>query len=225
MWFTSKKIPKEQIESRVFEFKGAVQTCNLEVVKFSLKVLTVDLGDVAKESKFYKEIEDFDDTLTEGGSRRKILYFSFENLLNSLKLKKDTVMSDSVGMPHGFSSPINRKLNNNDLLSFWCNTSELKIHLDDLEIESRVKKFSEFILDENYNKDLLNEIKWHGSELTSDIVSGSKFAGDSPRLKQWEDFSDSIMSFGELSIAQKNIAIEKFREMLKSLPYNNFLKI
>lgn len=61
MWFTSKKIPKEQIESRVFEFKGAVQTCNLEVVKFSLKVLTVDLGQVAKESNYYKEIEEFDD--------------------------------------------------------------------------------------------------------------------------------------------------------------------
>ena len=89
-------------------------------------------------------------------------------------------------------------------------------------MESRVQKFSEFILNEDYNEDALNEIKWHNSDLTSDIVSGSKFAGDSLRLKHWEDFSDSIMSFGRLSIDQKNNAIEKFKGMLKRLPYNNF---
>lgn len=222
MWFSSKKIPKEQIESRLFEFKGAVQTCNLEVVKFSLKVLTVDLGQVAKESNFYKEIEGFDDKLTEGGSRRKVLYYSFENLLNSLKLKKEIILNEIIQMPHGFSCPINRELNNNELMSFWHNTSALKFHLNDLEVESRVQKFSEFILNENYNEDVLNEIKWHKSDLTSDIVSGSEFAGDSPRLKHWEDFSDSIISFGRLSIDQKNNAIEKFKEMLKRLPYNNF---
>ncbi len=222
MWFTSKKIPKEQIESRLFEFKGAVQTCNLEIVKFSLKVLTVDLGQVAKESNYYKEIEDFDDKLTEGGSRRKLLYFSFENLLNSLKIKKDIILNDINQMPHGFSCPINRELDNNNLISFWHNTSDLKFNLNDLEVESRVQKFSEFILNEEYNTDSLNDIKWHKSDLTSDIVSGSEFAGDSPRLKTWEEFSDSVMSFGRLSNEQKYNAIEKFREMLKKLPYNNF---
>ena len=85
-----------------------------------------------------------------------------------------------------------------------------------------MQKFREFILNENYNEEVLNEIKWHISDLTSDIVSGSKFAGNSPRLRHWEDFSDSIMSFGRLSINQKNNAIERFREMLKSLPFNNF---
>jgi hypothetical protein len=222
MWFTSKKIPKEQIERRLFEFKGAVQTCNLGTVKFSLKVLTADLGQVAKESNFYKEIEEFDDKLTEGGSRRKVLYYSFENLLNSLKIKKEIILNDITQMPHGFSCPINRVLENNELMSFWHNVSALKFYLNDLEVESRVQKFSEFILDEDYNADSLNDIKWHKSDLTSDIVSGSEFAGDSPRLKPWEDFSDSIMSFGRLSIDQKNIAIEKFKEMLKRLPYNNF---
>lgn len=222
MWFSSKNIPKEQIESRLFEFKGAVQTCNLEVVKFSLKVLTVDLGQLAKESKFYKEIEEFDDNLTEGGRRRNVLYYSFENLLKSLKLKKEVIINEFIQMPHGFSCPINRELNNNDLLSFWHNASKLKFHLNDLEVESRVQNFSEFILNENYDHDILNEIKWHKSDLTSDIVSGSEFAGDSPRLRQWEEFSDSIETLGKLSNEQKNKAIEKFKEMLKSLPYNNF---
>ena len=222
MWFSSKKIPEEQIESRLFEFKGAVQTCNLEVVKFSLKVLTVDLGQVAKESNFYKEIERFDDKLTEGGSRRKVLYHSFENLLNSLKLKKEIILNEIIQMPHGFSCPINIELNNNELMSFWHNASALKFHLNDLEVESRVQKFSEFILNENYDRDIHNEIKWHKSDLTSDIVSGSEFAGDTPRLRQWEEFSDSIETFGKLSNEQKNKAIEKFKEMLKRLPYNNF---
>ena len=85
-----------------------------------------------------------------------------------------------------------------------------------------MQKFSDFILNQNYDKDIFNDIKWHKSDLTSDIVSGSKFARDSPRLSHWEDFSDSIMSFGKLSIEQKNKAIEKFREMLKTLPYNNY---
>ena len=214
---------KEQIDSRVFEFKGAVQTCNLEVIKFSLKVLTADVEDVAKESKYYKEIVDFDDALTNGGSRRKILYYSFENLLNSLKLKKDTVINDSIEMPHGFSCPFNREINNNEMLSYWHNISALKFHLNDLEVESRVQKFSEFILNENYNKDVLNDIKWHNSDLTCDLVSGSNFAGESPRLKSWEDFSDSIISFfGSLSSDRKINAIEKFNVMLKRLPYNNF---
>ena len=222
MWFNSKRIPKEQIELRIFEFKGAVQTCNLEVVKFSLKVLTLDLGQVAKESNFYKEIEEFDDKLTQGGSRRKVLYYSFENLLNSLKIENEIILNEIIQMPHGFSCPIDRELNNNELISFWHNASALKFYLNDLEVESRVRKFSGFILNEEYDEDSLNDIKWHKSDLTSDIVSGSEFAGDSPRLKHWGDFSDSIMSFGRLSIDQKNNAIEKFKEMLKRLPYNNF---
>ena len=77
-------------------------------------------------------------------------------------------------------------------------------------------------LNENYDRDILNEIIWHKSDLTSDIVSGSEFAGDSPRLRQLEEFSDSIETLGKLSNEQKNKAIEKFKEMLKKLPYNNF---
>lgn len=221
MQFT-KKIPKDQIDSRLFEFKGAVQTCNLEVVKFSLKVLTVDLGQLAKESKFYKEIEEFDDNLTEGGRRRNILYYSFEYLLNSLKLKKEIILNEIIQMPHGFSCPTNRELSNNDLQSFWHNASALKFRLNDLEVELRVQEFSEFILNENYDRDIFNEIKWHKSDLTSDLVSGSEFAGKSPRLRQWEEFSDSVDTWGNLSNEQKNKAIEKFKEMLKRLPYNNF---
>ena len=71
-------------------------------------------------------------------------------------------------------------------------------------------------------KTATQQIKWHKSDLTSDIVSSSEFAGDSPRLRQWEEFSDSIETLGNLSNEQKNKAIEKFKEMLKRLPYNNF---
>jgi hypothetical protein len=222
MWFTRKKIPKEQIASRLFEFKGAVQTCDLDKIKFSLKVLTEDLGEIAKESIYYKEILNFNDSLTTSGRRRKILYYSFENLLNSLKFNKDLKLNEFIKMPHGFSCPLNTDLNSDDFHSYWSNASYLKFHLDQSEIEIRLQKFSDFILNQNYDEEILNDIKWHNSDLTSDIVSGSKFAGDSPRLSHWEDFSDSIMSFGKLSIEQKNKAIGKFREMLKTLPYNNY---
>jgi len=225
MWFTNKKIPKDQIDLRLFEFKGAVQTCDLNIIKFSLKVLIEDFSRIAKESTYYKEILDFNDSLTTSGSRRKILYYSFENLLNSLKLKKDLKLNEIAQMPHGFSCPRKTDLKNDDFHSFWSNTTSLKYHLNESEVELRVKKFSDFILLESCDMDILNDIKWHKSDLTSDIVSGSEFAGDSPRLKQWEDFSDSITSLvlGSRGTEQKTKAIEKFREMLKALPYNNFL--
>jgi hypothetical protein len=223
MWFTSKKIPKEQIDSRLFEFKGAVQTCDLGIIKFSLKVLTEEFSEIAKVSTYYKEILEFDDSLTPSGRKRRVLYYSFENLLNSLKLKKDLKLNEFIQMPHGFSCPRNTDLKSVDFHSFWDNASSLKLHLVQSDVELRVHKFSEFILNENYNEDVLNDIKWHNSDLTSDVVSGSEFAGDSPRLKPWEDFSDSIMSFGKLSTEQKSKAIEKFREMLNTLPYNNFI--
>lgn len=224
MWFTTKKIPKEQIELRFFEFKGAVQTCDLGKIKFSLKVLTEDLGQAAKESKYYQEIIDFNESLTTNGSRRKVLYYSFENLLNSLKLKKDIKLNEFVQMPHGFSCPLNTDLNSNDFHRLWSNAATLKYFLSQSEVEVRVKYFSDFISNENYNEDELVDIKWHKSDLTFDIVSGSEFAGDSPRLTQWEDFSNSIMSMSHSkSIDQKKKAIESFKEMLKTLPYNNFI--
>jgi hypothetical protein len=222
MWFTTKKIPKEQIELRLFEFKGAVQTCNLRKIKFSLKVLTEDLGEMIKESAYFKEIIDFNDNLTVSGSRRKVLYNSFENLLNAVKLNKDLKLNTYEKIPHGFSCPANVDLNSDNFHGLWSNASLLKFHLSQLEVELRVQIFTTFILDENYNEDVLNDIKWHKTDLTADIVSGSEFAGDSPRIKQWEDFSESIMSFGKLSSEQKCKAIEKFREMLLVLPYNNF---
>ena len=227
MWFTSKKIPKEQVESRLFEFKGAVQTCDLNIIKHSLKVLTADLPETIQDSPYFKEVMDFNQHsvlggLTKNGTGRRILYNSFEKLLNSSKLKKDIKLNEFGKMPHGFSCPINTDLNSVDFNSFWSNASSLKFHLTQSEIESRVQIFSDFILNENYNQDDLTDIKWHKSDLTSDIVSGSEFVGDAPRLKNWEEFSDSIMCFGKLSIDQKNKAIEKFKEMLRSLPYNNF---
>jgi hypothetical protein len=222
MWFLSKKIPKEIVSSRIFEFKGAVQTCDLDVVKFSLKVLTIDLGEVIKESSFYKEIENFDDSITPSGSRRKILYNAFENLLLSFKYKNDIKFNELAQMPHGFSCPKSKDKNNLDYQSYWINALSLKLNLNESEIKTRVQKFSDFILDENYNTDDLNDIKWHKSDLTSDIVSGSAFARDTEKLGQWQDFEDSILSFGKLSVEQKNISIIKFTEMLKYLPYNNF---
>lgn len=223
MWFTNKKMPSDQIGSRLFEFKGAVQTCDLEKIRFSLKVLTSDFHDTAIKSEFYKEIIEFEDSLTTSGSRRKILYYSFENLLNSLKFKKDFHFNPFNKMPHGFSCPINADFNTQDFESYWSNSSLLKFHLDQPEIDRRVKLFSEFILDDNYSDDLLNDIKWHNSDLTSDIVSGSKFAGDTSKLEKWEEFSDSIMCLGKLSVEQKQKAIIKFKEMLEGLPYNNFI--
>jgi hypothetical protein len=224
MWFNTKRLPKEQIELRLFEFKGAVQTCDLERVKFSLRVLISDLGQKAKESIYFKEIEDFSDSLSEGGSRRKILYYSFENLLNSLKLDKNTKLNEFIQIPHGFSCPLNTDLAITDFSSFWENTSSLKLHLDESEVNARILKFSEFILNEHYNDDELNAVLWHKSALTSDIVSGCLYAGDSPRLKEWEQFSDVITSLiFSKSLEKRNAVIDKFSNMVKKLPYNNFI--
>lgn len=223
MWFFSKRLPKEIISSRNFEFKGAVQTCDLDVVKFSLNVLTIDLGESIKESSFYREIVNFNENITPGGRRRNILYDSFENLLLSFKYKNEIKFNVLDQMPHGFSCPKSKDKDNFDYQSYWNNSSSLKLHLDESEIKNRVQLFSDFILDENYNEDDLNDIKWHKSDLTIDIVSGSAFAGDTERLGEWRDFEDSILSFGRLSVEQKKVAIQKFTEMLKYLPYNNFI--
>ncbi len=230
MWFISKKIPKEQVESRLFEFKGAVQTCDLNIIKHSLQVLIVDLPETVKDSLYFKEVMDFNQYsvlggLTKNGNGRRVLYNSFENLMNSSKFKKDLKLYEFVQMPHGFSCPSNTDLNSSDFHSFWRNATSLKFNLTQSEVELRVHKFSDFILNENYDNDVLNDIKWHKSDLTSDVVSGSEFAGDSPRIREWEEFGDSIMSFGKLSIEQKNKSIERFRELLKTLPYNNFIGI
>ena len=224
MWFTRYKIPKEIIDSRLFEFKGAVQTCNIDVIKFSFKVLTIDLGEEAKASNYYKEIDEFSESLTVGGSRRKILYYAFENLLSSLKFKKELKFNVLTKVPHGFSCPKNRDINNNEFQSYWENVSSLKYHLDEPEVIKRVQIFQNFLFEENYDRDYLNDITWHKSDLTSDIVSGSAFAGDSARLKQWQDFQESIMilNLGTKSIEQKNKALENFAMMLKSLPFNNY---
>lgn len=223
MWFT-KKIPKDQIDSRLFEFKGAVQTCNLGIIKFSLKVLTEDFKNLTEGSNFYLEILEFNADLTAGGSRRRILYNSFENLLNSVKLKKDIKLNVIDKMPYGFSCPHGTDINRNDFHNFWSNASSLKLNLTKSEVELRVHNFSVFIHSDNYSDDELNNIKWHNSDLTSDIVSGSIFARDTIRISQWENFSDSISSFGRLTTEQKNKAVEKFKEMLIVLPYNNFSK-
>ena len=150
-------MPKAQIDSRLFEFKGVVQTCDLDKIKFSLKVLTVDLGQTAKESNYYQEIIEFNAGLTASGSRRKILYYSFENLLNTLKLNKNIKLNEFVQLPHGFSCPLNTDLNRTDFQSFWSNAASLKFSLSQAEVELRVKYFSDFILNENYNKDELKE--------------------------------------------------------------------
>ena len=112
MWFTSKKIPTDIVESRLFEFKGAVQTCDLNVIKFSLNVLCSDLPDSIKDSPFFKEIMNFDFALSKGGSARKVLYNAFENLLTSTKIKKEVNLNDIENMPHGFSCPENCKFEN-----------------------------------------------------------------------------------------------------------------
>lgn len=118
MWFTN-KIPKNQIDSRLFEFKGAVQTCDLGIIKFSLKVLTEDFREFAKESTYYNEILNFNDNLTPYDRRRKLLYYSFENLLNSLKFRKDLILKEIIHMPHGFSCPRNTDLKNDDFQKYF----------------------------------------------------------------------------------------------------------
>jgi len=56
MWFLKNKISNDQLESRLFEFKGAIQTCDLNVIKYSLRVLTIEFLDDAKESPFFVSI-------------------------------------------------------------------------------------------------------------------------------------------------------------------------
>jgi hypothetical protein len=224
MWFTSKKIPTDIVESRLFEFKGAVQTCDINVIKFSLNVLCTDLPDSIKDSPFFKEIMNFESALSKGGSARKILYNAFENLLTSTKIKKEVKLNDLENMPHGFSCPENCNFENINFIDYWTDTKFLKLYLEEVEINLRTKKFSEFLLDENYSDDILNDIKWHESDLTSDLVSGCKFAGDAARSVLWEEFGDSIMKMRKLTFDEKNIAIDKFSKMIANLPFNNFKK-
>lgn len=224
MWFTSKKIPTDQLESRLFEFKGAVQTCDLKVIKYSLNVLSVDLSDSIKDSPFFKEIINFDSALSKGGSARKILYNAFENLLTSTKIKKEVKLNDMENMPHGFSCPEGCNFGNINFADNWTNTKLLKLHLEEEEIKLRTKTFSEFLFDENYSDDILNDIKWHKSDLTSDLVSGSEFAGNTAKSPLWEEFGDSIMKLRKLYPNEKNIAIDKFSQMIAKLPFNNFSK-
>lgn len=224
MWFLKKKLSEEQINSRLFEFMGAVQTLNRDVYIQSLQVLTSDLpNEIVTKSKFYVEIINFKASLTTGGSRRKILYYSFENLLRSIRLNKNNVLNEISNLPHGFSCPKNSK-NNSDINSLF-NNDQLKFHLEKDEIEKRTEDFSNFLLQENYDKETLNEIAWHKSILTSDIVSGCLFAGkDSNKLrkKTWNEFKESSFTFGKLSPEQKETVIDKFKTMLKDLPFNNF---
>ena len=133
-------------------------------------------------------------------------------------------------MPHGFSCPKNSDLKTKDKNAFWTDTSELKLHLDDIEIKKRVEEFSNFLLQENYKEDKehsLNEIVWHNSNLTSDIVSGSLFAGkDAEKLrnKAWVEFHESrqCLACMKLSAEEKENIIANFENMLKVLPFNNF---
>ncbi len=231
MWFLKKKLSEEQIDSRLFEFMGAVQTLNRDIYIHSLNVLTSDLpNDSVTNSKFYADIINFKvgsgplNSLTANGSRRKILYNSFENLLRGVRLSKKNVLNEISNLPHGFSSPKASK----DItdVKFSLNNNQLKHYLEKDEIEKRKEDFSNFLLQENYDKDTLNDIVWHRSELTSDIVSGSLFAGkNSKKLikKTWNEFQDSRMVFGKLSPEQKEIVIEKFTAMLQDLPFNNFM--
>lgn len=224
MFFTKKNLSAEQINSRLFEFKGAVQTCDLNVIKLSAKVLTYEFGENINENKYFKEIEDFNESLTETGSRRKILYYSFENLLNSVKVDKKIQLNFADNLPHGFSCPKGNDMDNKIFKSYWENSNLLKKNLDDQEIAKRTKLFSDFINAEVYNDDILNDIKWHKSELTHDIVSGSSFAGEKLTLPSWNAFSELISSsiFIKPTQEAKNKMIDAFLKMLQTLPFNNF---
>ena len=231
MWFLKKKLSEEQINSRLFEFMGAVQTLKPDVFIQSLKVLTSDLpNENVTKSKFYVEIINFEvgsgpfNKLTPGGSRRKILYYSFENLLRQIRLDKKNVLNEISNLPHGFSCPHNSK--NNSDINFLLNNDQLKYHLENDEIEKRTEDFSNFLLNENYDRKTLNDIIWHESILTSDIVSGCLFAGEYSkklRKKTWNEFQHSRMVvMGKLTPKQKETMIDKFKNMLKDLPFNNF---
>jgi hypothetical protein len=230
MWFTKKKISNEQIEARLFEFKGAVQTCDLNVIRYSLNVLTVDLPSLTKDSQYFKEIIEFDGSLSKDGRARRILYNAFENLLRSIRLNSKIELNDITNKPHGFSCPENNNFENLNFIDNWTNSNTLNLNLDEFNISNRIKIFEDFLFDENYNDDELNEIKWHNSDLTSDLVSGAKFAynsdGSKQNLKPWEEFSDSISStfMGKLDLEKKKFVLDKFSLMLRHLPYNNFKK-
>ena len=123
----------------------------------------------------------------------------------------------SKNIPHGFSCPKGNDFENLNFINNWNNANSLKLHLEETEINLRTLNFSEFLLDENYSADILNDIKWHVSDLTSDLVSGSVFAGDTIKLKPWEEFSESIMKMRKLYPDEKNIAIDKFSQMIAKL--------